>query len=59
MLNLIYYFLFITFSLYVLLKTIFYGLYEIKTQNNKSGGIGVIILSTFVTIFANVIVFMK
>ena len=37
--------LFIIFSIYVLLKTIFYALYEIKTQENKSGGIAIIVFS--------------
>ena len=51
--NFIYHFTFII--VFVLMKTISYGLYEIKTQNNKSGGIAVICFSIIVVIFANII----
>ena len=43
----------------VLLKTIFYGFYEIKTQNNKVGGVSVILFSVLVIVFANVIVLLR
>lgn len=59
MTNLIYHILFLVFTLFVLLKTIFYALYEINIQKNKIGGIGVIFFSVFITIFSNIIVFMK
>ena len=57
--DLLFHILFFIFSLYVLLKTIYYGIYELKTQNNKVGGIGVICFSVLVTIFTNLVVFMK
>ncbi len=53
--NFIYHFTFIVVTVFVLMKTISYGLYEIKTQNNKSGGIAVICFSIIVVIFANII----
>lgn len=37
MIDLIFYILFVIISLYIFLKAIFYAIYEIKTQNNKSG----------------------
>lgn len=55
MVNVFYHFLFLIFSIFVLLKSIFYALYEIKTQDNKSGGIAVIVFSVIVLIFANVV----
>lgn len=59
MMILIYRFLFLLFTFFILLKTVFYALYEIKTLNNKCGGIGVIVFSVAVTVFANVVVFLK
>ena len=57
--NFIYHFTFIIFTFFVLLKTIFYGFYEIKTQNNKVGGVSVILFSVLVIVFANVIVLLR
>lgn len=57
--NFIYHFTFIIVTIFVLIKTISYGLYEIKTQNNKSGGIAVICFSIIVVIFTNVISFLR
>lgn len=57
--NLLYHFLFIVVTIYVLIKTIFYGLYEINTQENKSGGIAVIFFSILVIVFANIIVLLR
>lgn len=57
--NFLYNFVFIVVSLFILIKTIFYGLYEFNTQNNKSGGIAVICFSILVIIFANIIVFLR
>lgn len=54
--NLIYHFTFILVTIFILLKTIFYGIYEINTENNKSGGIAVICFSIFAVVFANIIV---
>lgn len=57
--NLLYHFIFIIFTISILIKTIFYGLYEINTENNKSGGIAVICFSLLVSIFADVIMFFR
>ena len=35
------------------------SIYEINTENNKSGGIAVICFSVLVIVFANIIVFMR
>lgn len=59
MVNIFYRFLFLIFSIFVLLKSIFYALYEIKTQDNKSGGIAVICFTIVVLIFTNIIIFLK
>ena len=47
--------IFLLISLYILLKAIGYGLYEIKEKTNKSGGITVITFSILVVIFANIV----
>ena len=52
MVDIFYHFLFLIFSVFVLLKSIFYALYEIKTQNNKSGGVALSCFSVIVIIFA-------
>ena len=54
--NFIYDLLFVLISLYVLIKTIYYGIYEIKQNNNKTGGIVVISFSTIVFIFFNLVI---
>ena len=59
MVNIFYRFLFLIFSIFVLLKSIFYALYEIKTQDNKSGGIAVICFTIVDLIFTNIVVFLK
>lgn len=57
--NLLFHFVFIIVTMFILIKTIFYGLFEINTQNNKSGGIAVICFSIVVIVFANIIVFLR
>ena len=57
--NLIYHFTFIVVSLFILIKTIFYGIYEINSENNKSGGIDVICFSILIVVFSNIIVFFR
>ena len=52
----IYDLLFIFISLYVLIKTIYYGIYEIKENDNKTGGIVVISFSVIVFIFFNIVI---
>lgn len=59
MVNIFCHFLFLIFSVFVLLKSIFYALYEINTQDNKSGGIAVICFTVVILIFANIVVFLK
>ncbi len=51
--------LFLLFSIFVLIKTIFYGIYEINTEQNKIGGISVIFFCVVVIIFSNVVIFLK
>ena len=50
MLYFIQYLLIILFTVYVFIKSLSYGLYEIKSQNNKYGGISVIVFSFIVCI---------
>ena len=57
--HLLYNFIFIIVTICILLKTIFYGLYEINSEKNKSGGISVICFSVLVVIFSNIIVFLR
>lgn len=45
-------FLIITF--YIFLRTIAYGIYELKEKNNKTGGICVIAFSLFSIVFSNI-----
>lgn len=44
---------------YYLLKNIYYGIYEFKTLNNKSGGLFIIFFSIIVVLFANIITFLR
>ena len=53
----IYNVIFLLISIYILLKTIGYGLYEFNEKKNKSGGTVVIVFSTLVVIFSNVMMF--
>lgn len=57
--SLLYHIVFVIITIFILLKIIFYGLYEINTQNNKSGGIAIICFSILVIIFTNIIVFLR
>ena len=59
MVDIFFFFLFIIFSIYFLLKTIFYALYEVKTQENKSGGIAIIVFSIIILTFATLFIFLK
>lgn len=47
--------IFFLVSMYILLKTIGYGFYEINQNENKLGGITVITFSIIVVIFANIV----
>ena len=55
----IYHILFSIISIYILLKTIGYALYEINTIQNKYGGIVIITFSIFVVIFSNIMVWLN
>ena len=57
--SIIYFIVFLIITLYILLKTIGYAIYEIKEQNNKIGGIVIISFSTFVVIFANIMMLIR
>ena len=59
MFNFIYDIIFALASFYILIKAIAYGIFEITNENNKGGGIAVITFSVLVTIFVNVIIWMK
>ena len=59
MVNIFHHFLFLIFSVFILLKSVFYALYEIKTQDNKTGGVAVIVFTVIVLVFANIVVFLK
>ena len=56
MINLLYHILFLIFSIYVLIRSVAYGLYEINDQKNKFGGNIVILFTIFSVIFSNIIV---
>ena len=56
MLALFYHITFLLLSLYVLVKSISYGIYEITEEKNKFGGHLVIWVTLFIVIFDNVVV---
>ena len=56
MLNLFYHIVYLLLCIYVLIKSISYGIYEIKEEKNKFGGIMVISVTLFDIIFSNIIV---
>lgn len=57
--SIIYFIVFLIITLYILLKTIGYAIYEIKEQNNKIGGIVIISFSTLVVIFVNIMMLIR
>lgn len=57
--SIIYFIIFLIITLYILLKTIGYAIYEIKEQNNKIGGIVIISFSTLVVIFVNIMMLIR
>lgn len=57
--TIIYDFLFIITSIFILFKVIGYGIYEIKEMQNKVGGITVITFSTLVVIFFIIMIILK
>ena len=56
MLTLFYHIAFLVVSIYVLIKSISYGIYEIKKLNNKFGGHLVIWTTVIIVIFDNIVV---
>ena len=54
--TLFYHTIYFIFTIYILIKSIIYGLYEINDQNNKIGGILTISFTIFSIIFSNIIV---
>jgi len=46
-------------SIFMVLKTFFYGIYEIKNNENKSGGVAVICVSLLSAILCDVIVYLR
>ena len=56
MLNLFYHIVYVLLCIYVLYKSISYGIYEAKYENNKFGGSLVIFVTLFDVIFSNIIV---
>lgn len=57
--SIVYNIIFLILTLYILLKTIGYAIYEIKECNNKVGGIVVISFSTAVVIFVNIMMLIR
>ena len=48
--------IFIVFSVIVFIKTISYGIFEIKTNNNTFGGIVIFLIALFALICPNIII---
>lgn len=58
MLNIVYHILFLLFSIYILIESIVYSIYEIKNEKNIFGGVSVVAFSVFCIIFSNIAVWM-
>lgn len=59
MTSIIYNLIFLFITIFILLKVIGYAIYEIQKLDNKVGGITIISFSSFVVIFANVMMWIK
>lgn len=57
--SIVYNIIFLILTLYILLKTIGYAIYEMKACNNKVGGIVVISFSTTVVVFVNIMMLIR
>ena len=57
--SIVYNIIFLILTLYILLKTIGYAIYEMKACNNKVGGIVVISFSTAVVVFVNIMMLIR
>lgn len=51
--------IFLCFSIFILLKSISYSLYEIKEKQNKTGGIAVISITIATLILTNIFIFIR
>lgn len=51
--------IFLILTLFILGKTISYGIYEYRTEENHFGGICVIIFSIIATLFSNIVVWIN
>ena len=50
--------IFFIITFYILLRTIAYGIYELKEKNNKTGCVCVIVFSLFSIVFSNIIMWL-
>ena len=57
--NLIYLIFYVIIVAFTLLKTIYYAMYEIKTENKRAGRIAIISFAILVTIFTSIIFLIK
>jgi len=46
-------------SIWIFIKTLCYGIYEIKNNSNKPGGITIIIISIISLIFPNIMIYIR
>ena len=51
--------LFFIISILIFLKTISYGIYEFKNNQNRFGGILIFIISIIMVIFSNIMVYLR
>lgn len=56
MLSFFYHVVFLIFTIYVLIRSVAYSLYEINEQENKFGGRLVILFTIFSVVFSNILV---
>ncbi len=59
MTSIIYNLIFLLLTIFILLKAIGYAIYEIKELKNKIGGISVISFSILVTMFVNIMMWIR
>ena len=52
-------FLVLILSIIIFIKTTSYGLYELKENNNKTGGITVIVIASIALFLPNVVVYFR
>ncbi len=59
MISIIYNFIFLLITLFILLKVIGYAIYEIKQLKNKVGGIVIISFSSAIVLLVNIIMWIR